>query len=1270
MTNQGFRCSNCNSQLDCDTNLLVLGNGNLICNNCSYRCHLCDKKIEDLAILTGNQAFCSNCFSCRNCKKKIDDLRYARTSQGIFCMSCHESLLARKKRHAARKAALQQHQVLANQQLQKQLQQHQYKQHQQLKNHTGNPQSISPSSSDSSTRWDNRFVRSPSQSLESMHTNKGSRRISLKDKSLPSLPLEEPLVDEPPESGSTDFGAKISSNLHISNNSNRDSGNSVLSVTSSTTSTTLSTVNNTNPSTTTSSVPLSSSSSGQDKIIRNSVSSNTSMTTEVLNDRSDIDWHQKNDSEFVPLTFDSNSLSPSDTDYSRSAQLNGDQFVTSLAPSRLSKSYESPLSIFEDENAGMASIIIQFDESTEATQNIVDSDLQETEEHTVLDGANYYSNSSSSSLEKSQKSMMEHAAVSQELTSLPSSSPSIIRSSPPIETASSEEDISQSSVVATPPQFDRSSFSTSVEDVVSAAKDDMHSNGLSIVEDESKEASEYIGFTEQVDTSSSINVKSRSGSFSSHHVNGTVTKEPVDKVFPLSQSNTESEDKSRGKTHIEKFTLDTDVKRNSKIQNTNNRTAIYLNQELSQKSLNSLSESNEKSNNETDYLNSNDYSEQVPNDFNGNVSVSEPLVLAFKENDSDDDFRRLIPEKSLLRPISPAPPPGSSTSVDGGSPSTLRRFSRMSGINSPGAHSFRSRSPRVNSLRAYSPGSSYETASVSDQTNSSNLMTGTSDRFNALSHDVPANNNNNNIGDLATFMSRYSLFDQDPDVSLSSSYDTLTNELIEAKKKIASLERKLHETRAVAPIPNILDDDIQKKRKTVAGLEAQGVVALKELQLLEQAKNGPINTNELVDEFSMELQRVKSQLMEEISDLLAQKEKLVDENTRLEQARDRAVEESSLLNIKNSQLADMNNELTRQLIEKYTKTEKDRGGNSSKRKEPMDMTPSPGNSYGDDPMVTILGGGQVVDTRKSGRKFWKRPGAAVAKGLNRVFATEDSTEEIENIGNPVPNSSGGLGIMFPKDNKYSKATRNGWFKNGNNQTGPESVGMSTSNSSLTLAAITNSPSKSTLGSSIPQKESVLMGAPIEFRVGLENKKIPTIVTKCVEEVEKRGMTFEGIYRKSGGKSQITSIEEAFEKSWDADFDEVLSGDISGVTSALKQYLRYLPIPLITYDAYTDFIACGDIKDVKSSIEKLQYIVHDLPPAHKDCLEFLLKHLAKVTSYASDNLMTSKNLAVVFAPTLARDTTGERELVDMQNRNDCTQLLIEHVDFIFSNLNVL
>lgn len=42
-------------------------------------------------------------------------------------------------------------------------------------------------------------------------------------------------------------------------------------------------------------------------------------------------------------------------------------------------------------------------------------------------------------------------------------------------------------------------------------------------------------------------------------------------------------------------------------------------------------------------------------------------------------------------------------------------------------------------------------------------------------------------------------------------------------------------------------------------------------------------------------------------------------------------------------------------------------------------------------------------------------------------------------------------------------------------------------------------------------------------------KIPFVVKKCVEEVEARGLTTEGIYRLSGFADEVDAIKLAFDK---------------------------------------------------------------------------------------------------------------------------------------------
>ena len=47
-------------------------------------------------------------------------------------------------------------------------------------------------------------------------------------------------------------------------------------------------------------------------------------------------------------------------------------------------------------------------------------------------------------------------------------------------------------------------------------------------------------------------------------------------------------------------------------------------------------------------------------------------------------------------------------------------------------------------------------------------------------------------------------------------------------------------------------------------------------------------------------------------------------------------------------------------------------------------------------------------------------------------------------------------------------------------------------------------------------------------------------------------------------------------------------------------------------------------------------------------------------------MSPKNLAVVFAPTIMRDTSLEREISDMHAKNAAVQFIIENIPKIFDD----
>jgi Rho-type GTPase-activating protein 1/2 len=131
------------------------------------------------------------------------------------------------------------------------------------------------------------------------------------------------------------------------------------------------------------------------------------------------------------------------------------------------------------------------------------------------------------------------------------------------------------------------------------------------------------------------------------------------------------------------------------------------------------------------------------------------------------------------------------------------------------------------------------------------------------------------------------------------------------------------------------------------------------------------------------------------------------------------------------------------------------------------------------------------------------------------------------------------------------------------------------------------------------------------------------------------MDMEGIYRKTGGNSQVKMIQEGFDKNENFDISDP-DLDITAVTSVLKQYFRKLPTPLLTYDVYDRILEtnCRSADSFKSTIAKNNTAITDteekcdhlrrtfnlLPQKHRDCLEFLMFHLVRVAQRERENLV--------------------------------------------------
>nr|CAB3222785.1 rho GTPase-activating protein 12 [Phallusia mammillata] len=205
------------------------------------------------------------------------------------------------------------------------------------------------------------------------------------------------------------------------------------------------------------------------------------------------------------------------------------------------------------------------------------------------------------------------------------------------------------------------------------------------------------------------------------------------------------------------------------------------------------------------------------------------------------------------------------------------------------------------------------------------------------------------------------------------------------------------------------------------------------------------------------------------------------------------------------------------------------------------------------------------------------------------------------------------------------------------------------------------------------QESVF-GCPLEKLCEKEQSFVPKFIQMCVEEVEKRGLDVDGIYRVSGNLSHVQKLRYMIDRDEKVDLSEPQWEDIHLITGALKMFLRELPEPVIPFNFFDKFIASCKIQDERQRIASMKSLVRVLPKANGKTLKYLMKHFCKVVEHSSSNRMQVQNVAIVFGPTLLLKPPDESPgggaaghmHVYMVYQNQIVDYMLTEYEVIFGN----
>ncbi|KAF2154235.1 RhoGAP-domain-containing protein [Myriangium duriaei CBS 260.36] len=1151
-----FRCNTCGTLLDSDANLLLLGDGSLICNNCTYSCNACGNKIEDLAILTGDQAFCAACFRCRNCKRKIENLRYARTSQGIFCMRCHESLMERRRKKAkAQKSAL--------------------------------------------------------------ATTPSNGPVVL-DKSLPALPpnanppatfdLKDGLTDNQDRSRRGSSNSRYNSHADPAR---RDSSP---------------TTDDAHKDTLT----LPASTYGQERL------SNVPSLAP-----SELDDDQRG---YLPMAFDP--TPPALTTRSPRRSDHGESHIREVSNHR------------DYFNARGSSKANHRDYLREAP-----------------------SRSNSSEREAAHKSGSPHLSVQDKQRR-----ETRRKETPEVSSKKASPQGSGSDTTHRPQlqHADSSGYGLGLGEGFRLQDAPRTRKGSLRSDDQDPQPSSFLD--NALRDPSTPHIHSRNVSTTSPNVKDVAT--PDSGINPFDDPKLRDPNlrhPARGDS------LNTSGRKPVPTTSGPDRSGSEL-APTSGAMLQDHLRSGSTVSTSSGYL---DLPGVPPRgDSRG---LDSPLSRGM-DIPPRAAGRASAPSKSVANDdfIAPraAPPAPPSIGHD-------RRNESISSMHSP-----ETSSPMRGHFHKPSLG-----ADFSLEEEMSRIIGGRKDSSpgdsspSVLRRVSNAVRHGRSFSDRAVPMAQRTPTSAQMDISspLNPSHplspvlrgddvSSLKAHLKRAQQRIAELESEkigLQEKMANSGDLRQVNTELREKRSTMAFLDTQREMVVRELEVMTEHLSRAKDTNQPLDlaalqtdvmqDFAHSLQRLKDNLGSQIEDLVHKRNELTDDISNLIQVKDKGLQEFESLSSKNNQLNELNAQLVHNIQDMYKANRLPNGGSmmdlrSGSLQDTISLTSLPQDSP-DLEQAQLINAPQVVNIRKGGqaKKFsWKKGGRDVAKkmtgGIKGAFV-KDGQYDLNGMPlNPSPvltiptNDSGSLKAQSV-DSDRSRLPFFSGQKNGG-RTG-QSGNTPKSNSSNNLLGHDPSGMRRSMHIIPPYANapSALFGSDLAQRCDFEKRVLPSIVNRCIDEIEARGMDAEGIYRKSGGSGQVKQIQAGFERDGNFDISDP-DLDIHAVTSCLKQYFRKLPNPLITYDVYESVLEAAQLPEVEKRGMAMKIALGNLPPSHKDVLEYLIGHLTRVVELENVNLMSVTNLSVVFAPTIMRPSSIEREMTDMQAQREVVRTMLDNHIMIF------
>ncbi|XP_060065346.1 rho GTPase-activating protein 17-like isoform X4 [Ylistrum balloti] len=190
----------------------------------------------------------------------------------------------------------------------------------------------------------------------------------------------------------------------------------------------------------------------------------------------------------------------------------------------------------------------------------------------------------------------------------------------------------------------------------------------------------------------------------------------------------------------------------------------------------------------------------------------------------------------------------------------------------------------------------------------------------------------------------------------------------------------------------------------------------------------------------------------------------------------------------------------------------------------------------------------------------------------------------------------------------------------------------------------------------------VFGTTLDEHLRVTGRDIALPLEACVLTLLETGVEEEGLFRIAGMASRVKKLKKSFDAGV-IDMEEY-SLDPHSVAGVLKQYLREMAEPLLTYQLYQEFLQAAQMPQ-DQRLQALWTSIHNLPEHNYNNFRYLIKFLALLASKSDVNKMTASNISIVIGPNLLwSEGDNGPNMLTSGTMSNLVESIISHANWFF------